>query len=477
MNERKEGTPESNSAGGTSSASATLTEWSERILQADPRAVARAITAIENQTPTAQELFRLLFPHTGRAGLIGITGAAGSGKSTLVDALTAALRRSGHSVGVLAVDPTSPFTGGAILGDRVRMQKHGTDDGVYIRSMATRGALGGLASATFDAAMVLDAAGKQFILIETVGAGQAEVEIARAADVTLLLLVPGTGDDVQALKAGLMEIADIIVINKSDHAGADRLEQEIHAALSLSPAGTVAPPVLRTIATEAKGIDELVSATLGRLDSARKTGTMETRRKALFRERVLKVVQERILGRVLPHSQTGSSDQLDKIAEALTARRIDPYTAAEQILPGVAKPDQLADNQAAALDHIGIAAGPLAQAVAFYEGVLGLKISGYETIEQEKTKVAMVPVGDTRIELLEPTATDSPIARFLAKRGVGLHHICLRVPDLAAAVQRLRESGAQIINDSPGIGAGGHRYVFVHPSSAGGVLLELVERE
>src|ERR1041385_1289543 len=233
-------------------------KWAEQIRAGEVRAISRAISAIENHASEAEPLLKILFPQTGAAYLTGITGAPGTGKSTLVDRLAAHYRKQSESVGVIAVDPTSPYTGGAILGDRIRMQSHAGDAGIFIRSMATRGFLGGLARATAEVALLLDAAGKQQVLIETVGVGQDEIDIVRLADCVLVLLVPGMGDDIQSMKAGLMEIGDVFVLNKSDREGADRLEQQLNAMLSLvMPREGWHPPVVRTVASENKGIDAL----------------------------------------------------------------------------------------------------------------------------------------------------------------------------------------------------------------------------
>src|SRR5216683_3289021 len=235
--------------------------WAVQICAGDVRAIARAITAIEDHDSHAEELLKQIFPSTGRAHVVGVTGAPGTGKSTLVDRLAAHYRRAGEQVGIIAVDPTSPYSGGAILGDRIRMQGHASDAGIFIRSMATRGSLGGLARATGDVALILDAAGKQNVLVETVGVGQDEVDIVRLADCTLVLLVPGMGDDIQNMKAGLMEIADIFVLNKSDREGVDRLEQQLQAMLQIVPVRDGwKPPVVRTVASENKGIEALAAA-------------------------------------------------------------------------------------------------------------------------------------------------------------------------------------------------------------------------
>jgi LAO/AO transport system kinase len=303
---------------------------SARVLDGDLRALARAISLVEDETPQGAELVRQIFPHTGRAYLIGMTGAPGSGKSTLVDRLTSAIRAKAQTVGVVAVDPTSPFSGGAILGDRVRMQAHAGDAGVFIRSMATRGHLGGLARSTGEAALILDAAGRDIVIIETVGVGQDEIDIVRTADVSVVTLVPGAGDDVQALKAGIMEIADIFVVNKSDREGADRTVASIEANLSLQTFTPVAwrPPILKTEATTGRGVPELLEAierfrahTAGSR-GARRRARAEYRLRELLAQRFVQHVEQRVL-------QDG---ELSQILDRVAAREIDPYTAVDDIM-------------------------------------------------------------------------------------------------------------------------------------------------
>ena len=301
---------------------------SERVLNGEPRAIARAISLIEDEAPEGAELIRRIFARTGRAYLVGVTGAPGSGKSTLVDRLIAELRRLGRSVGVVAVDPTSPFSGGAILGDRVRMQAHAGDSGVFIRSMATRGHLGGLARATAEAALVLDAAGLDIVLIETVGVGQDEIDIVRTADVSIVTLVPGTGDEVQALKAGIMEIADIFVVNKADRDGADRTVASIQALQSLErfEEGRWRPPIVKTEATAGAGITELADAIARfRTHTAAIQGD---RRRARAEWRVRELLSHRFLRHVERVLAPGEFERhLDRIA----SREADPYTVVEDI--------------------------------------------------------------------------------------------------------------------------------------------------
>ena len=308
----------------------TASSLADRVLAGDPRAVARAISLIEDESDRAAELIRRIFAQTGKAYLVGVTGPPGAGKSTLVDRLIGAIRASGRTVGVIAVDPTSSYTGGAILGDRVRMQAHAGDDDVFIRSMATRGHLGGLAQATSEAALVLDAAGKDVVLIETVGVGQDEIDIVRTADVSVVTIVPGTGDEVQALKAGIMEIADIFVVNKADRDGADRTVASIEALLSLQtfPADSWRPPIVKTEATTGKGIPELLE-TIDRFRT-HAASKEEDRRLARAEWRLRELVAQRLVQHVERHVL--EPGELQRTLERIASREIDPYSAVDDIV-------------------------------------------------------------------------------------------------------------------------------------------------
>jgi GTPase len=302
----------------------------DRVRAGDVRAMARAISLIEDEADSAAALVRDIFPHTGRSYLVGVTGPPGAGKSTLVDRLTAEMRQANETVGVIAVDPTSPFTGGAILGDRLRMQAHAQDEQVFIRSMATRGHMGGLARATSDAALVLDASGKSIVTIETVGVGQDEVDIVRTADVSIVVLVPGTGDDVQALKAGIMEIADIFVVNKCDRDGAERMVTSIQSNLALQHfgEGEWRPPIVKTEATTGKGVAELWQAV--KAFRAHSEGTRARRLKARNEFRLRDLLTHRFMEHV--ERVLLGPGQFEALVDRIAKREVDPYTAASEIL-------------------------------------------------------------------------------------------------------------------------------------------------
>ena len=302
----------------------------DRVLAGDARAVARAISLIEDEAPVAADLIRAIYARTGNAYLVGVTGPPGAGKSTLVDRLTTETRKLGERIGIVAVDPTSPFTGGAILGDRLRMQAHAADPDVFIRSMATRGQLGGLARATTDVALVLDAAGKSLVIIETVGVGQDEVDIVRSADISIVILVPGTGDEVQALKAGIMEIADIFVVNKADRDGADRMVTavELNLALHTYAQGDWRPPIIKTEATTGRGVPELWSAI--QAYRAHSESGQHTRRRTRGEFRLRELLTHRFLQHLEQHVL--APGEIERLVERIAHREIDPYSAAADIL-------------------------------------------------------------------------------------------------------------------------------------------------
>ncbi len=308
----------------------------ERVRAGDPRALARAITAVENRNPHYSDLLKAFFPHTGKAKILGLTGAPGAGKSTLVDQLAHHYRREGKTIGVVAVDPTSPFSGGAILGDRIRIQSHHSDPGIYIRSMATRGSLGGLASATADVATVLDASGRDMVMIETVGVGQDEVDIVRLADITIVILVPGMGDDVQTIKAGIMEIADIFVINKSDRDGAERVEREIRAMQSLASRNdNWTPPIVKSVASDGTGVAELAAA-IGKYESYLHSENLGLKKRIQsWRERLVEMLRDSLLQRVVREQL--NDGQVARYAAEIAEHKRDPYSLVEEIVARVGK--------------------------------------------------------------------------------------------------------------------------------------------
>jgi LAO/AO transport system kinase len=390
----------------------------DALLAGEPRAIARALSLVENGGQSAEELLDAVRARTRRAAVIGVTGPPGAGKSTLLDRLIVGWRKRDRRVGVLAVDPSSPVTGGAILGDRVRMQTHATDRGIFIRSMATRGAMGGLSRAVRDAVDVLDAAGFNPVVVETVGVGQAEIDIAGLADLVLVVTVPGTGDDVQALKAGLMEVGDLFIVNKADREGAARAIADLEAMIALDDRAEAAwrPRVIATVATEGQGVDELLAAI----------------------------------------------EEFERTASTLIDRR--RHARASRGAAGLR------------LDHVAVAVEKPDPLLAFLCDTLGLSAGEVEEVSSSGVRVRFVDSGGVPLEIVEPAAASSPIERFLATRGPGLHHVAFRVPDLPLALARMRSAGVRLIDDVPRPGAHGSRIAFVHPSSTGGVLVELVER-
>jgi LAO/AO transport system kinase len=388
------------------------------VLQRETRAIARALSIVADDRAHAAALLSSIKAQTGRALIVGVTGPPGAGKSTLVDRLIGEIRRTGRTVGVLAVDPSSPFSGGALLGDRVRMQSHAGDDGVFVRSLATRGQLGGLSSTTAAAADVLDAAGFDVVLIETVGVGQDEIDIAGLADVRVVVVVPDAGDDVQDMKAGLMEIGDIFVVNKSDRPGADRAVASLQAEVGGERRGVPkVPHVLATVATDGTGVSELVRTIDG-------------------------VAQ----------------DMREVIAERRATR------ARQGVSP-------------TRIDHVGVAVSDASELVAFLEQAFGARAEPPLDVSAHGVRVRFVRCASNALEILEPIGNASPIAPFLARRGPGLHHLAMEVDDLPGALARLRERGTRLIDEVPRRGAEGRNVAFVHPSAAGGVLIELIEKE
>src|SRR5271168_937603 len=298
--------------------------WIDQLRSGDLRALARAISAVENRAPGSSDLLKALFPHSGQARVIGLTGAPGAGKSTLVDQIAKHYRKGNQTVGIIAVDPTSPYTGGAILGDRIRMQEHFSDPGIYIRSMATRGSLGGLARTTADVTTVLDASGRDLIMIETVGVGQDEVDIVRLADVTILILVPGMGDDVQTIKAGIMEIADIFVINKSDRDGAEHVEREIRSLQSLATRSDGwTPPIVKTVASQGIGVQELMGAISDYDSYLRKENLALHKSVENWQERLIEMLRDALLEKARAQMQDGT---IARYAVEIAEHKRDPYT-------------------------------------------------------------------------------------------------------------------------------------------------------
>ncbi len=441
--------------------------------------VARAISWAESADPRFPELLAALFPRTGRARVTGLTGSPGAGKSTLTAALARRARAKGKKVGIVAVDPSSPFSGGAILGDRIRMQDLYTDPGVLIRSMATRGHLGGLARASADAVDVLDAAGYDEVLVETVGVGQDEVDVFRLAESCVVVLTPGMGDDIQAIKAGLMEVADLFVVNKADRDGADRVVQEILQMLELGEHGPWLPPVVKTVATAGAGLDEL-EAKLAEHRAFLDGPHGAARRRERTKGRIETLVREDFLRRV--ERLRGDGGTLDEMAARVEAREEDPLSAARSLIgrvpssPSEKSPVSSDLPLVSKISHLGIAVSSLAEGGKFWD-LLGLLEEHREEVASQKVVTSFRAVGESHLELLEPTSPESPIAKALEKRGPGIHHLCLDVTDVRAALAKLKAAGVKLVNEEPFEGAHDCLVAFVHPSATGGILLELSEKK
>lgn len=313
-----------------------MNDIASKVLKGDPRAIARLITLAENNDPAAISAMKDIHSHTGRAHVVGITGVTGSGKSTLISELTRVFRKQGKKVGIIAIDPTSPFSGGALLGDRIRMMELATDDGVFIRSMGTRGMLGGLTSAVYDVVEILDASGKDIVIIETVGVGQAEVDVVKIADTTLVVLVPGLGDVIQTIKAGIMEIADIYVVNKADRPDVDQTVAEIQSLVDIvcSEKKRIIP-IVKTIAKQNKGINELVNEIKKHENFLKKSKTFATQRKIRYEAELVEIIRKRLMNFIFDESTF--KERVEALIEQIIDKKIDPHSAAEEILSKILK--------------------------------------------------------------------------------------------------------------------------------------------
>ncbi len=312
-----------------------MSDLSSSVLKGDVRSIARLITLVENDSSDAIESMKKIHKHTGRAHVIGVTGVMGSGKSSLIFELAYSYRKQGKKVGVIAIDPTSPFTGGALLGDRVRMMDLSADDGVFIRSMGTHGMLGGLTSAVYDVVEILDAAGMDIILVETVGVGQAEVDIVKIADTTLVVLVPGLGDSIQTIKAGLMEIADIFVVNKADRSGVEQIVAEIESMLDISCKTDRRIPVVKTSAKESIGISDLLDEIENHMTYLRKSKVFETKRRKRYEAELTEIIRKRLMGFIFDESKL--KKKVEFLIDQISRKELDPYTAADEILGKILK--------------------------------------------------------------------------------------------------------------------------------------------
>ncbi len=433
-----------------------------RVVAGDQAAAGRALSVVVNESEGFEALGRSFFAYSGRAHKIGVCGPPGCGKSTLINRLLAQFRKAGEKVGVLAVDPTSPWTGGAFLGDRLRVQEHAMDPGVFFRSLGSRGTVGGLTATIFGAIHVLEAYGCQRILLETVGTGQDEVEISHVADTVLYLTAPSLGDEIQAMKAGAMEAADIVVLNKADLAGKDRALAALREAFSLAERESAGwkMRIAATSAASGEGIEELLR--LIAEHRAYLSDSEEGRRRAKdqLRMELFWLVSRRLHQNIL-------SQVSDRDLEAMLEKTSDPWTLGEQLVSG-----------GRGLDHVGVAVSSIRSALPFYQDQLGLRLTHEETVVAQGVRVAFLAPpsalpGACQVELLEPLA-EGAVSRFIDKRGPGLHHIAFHSSDIRSDMRRLREAGSPPIESEPRPGSRGHRVCFLHPKSAHGVLVELV---
>jgi GTPase len=313
-----------------------MSDLASKVLKGDPRSIAKLITCAENNSSELAAEMKVIHKHSGKAYVIGVTGVMGSGKSTLIYEIIKAYRKQGKKVGVIAIDPTSPFTGGALLGDRIRMTELATDDGVYIRSMGTRGMLGGLASAVYDAVEILDASGKDIVIVETVGVGQAEVDVVKIADTTLVVLVPGLGDSIQTIKAGIMEIAGIFVVNKADRPGIEQIVAELESLVDISCIGQDRKiPIIKTVARENKGINELIDEIEKHEQYLKKTRMFEAQRKKRYEAELVEIIRKSLMNFIFDESTF--KEKVEKLIDRITKKELDPYSAADEILSKIIK--------------------------------------------------------------------------------------------------------------------------------------------
>lgn len=448
-------------------------DLSSKVIQGDVRAAAKLITMVENDFQNAQKVLKNLYQYSGKSVVIGITGSPGSGKSTITDRLTKHIRKLGKKVGIIAIDPSSPFSGGAILGDRIRMQDLATDKDVFIRSIGTRGHLGGLSRSTEAVVKIMDAMGKEVIFIETVGVGQSEIEVIKVSDIILLVLVPGMGDDIQVIKAGIMEIGDIFVVNKADREGADKLIAEIEMMLHLDKCSKKNPPIVKTIGTENVGIEKLWVEIDRLFSNLQNNGNLYQRRKNRIKKEIYDLFLQNWQDMFF---QLTGEKKLGKEVEMVLNQEIDPYSVVNK-LTEIFKKEIFKEgtNLLNKIDHIGIAVKKLEDALTVFQEILEVKCSGIEEVEEQKVKVACLPVGESKIELLESTSEESVIARYIEKRGEGIHHIAFQVKDIVTVIDKLNRKGIKLIDQKPRIGASNTKIAFLHPKSTNGVLIELCE--